>query len=105
MISRIWHGWTNSENADRYERLLLDEILPGIADRGIAGYRGAHLLRKDGEAEVEFVTVLWFESLASVRAFAGEDYETAYVPPAARAVLSRFDERSLHFDVVLEPND
>lgn len=103
MISRIWHGWTTLENADPYERLLLNEILPGIASREIAGYRGAHVLRKQSGGEVEFVTVLWFETLDSVRRFAGEDYETAYVPPKARAVLARFEERSSHYDVVLEP--
>ena len=103
MISRIWHGWTTRENGERYEQLLRTEILPGIASRGIAGYLGAHLLRKDHRAEVEFVTILWFKSLDSVRAFMGEDYETAYVPPQARAVLSRFDERSRHYDVLLEP--
>ena len=105
MISRIWHGWTTPENADRYEQLLRTEILPEIASRGIPGYLGAHLLRKENDAEVEFVTILWFSSLDSVRAFMGEDYETAHVPPQARAVLSRFDERSRHYDVLLEPQN
>ena len=52
---------------------------------------------------MEFVTILWFESLDSVRIFMGDDYETAHVPPQARAVLSRFDERSRHYEVRLEP--
>ena len=73
MISRIWHGWTTPENADRYEQLLRTEILPEIASRGIPGYLGAHLLRKENDAEVEFVTILWFSSLDSVRAFMGEE--------------------------------
>ena len=103
MISRIWHGWTRPENADRYEQLLRAEVLPEIASRGIAGYLGAHLLRKESDSEVEFVTILWFESLDSVRIFMGDDYETAHVPPQARAVLSRFDERSRHYEVRLEP--
>jgi heme-degrading monooxygenase HmoA len=106
MISRIWHGWTTPGNADRYEQLLRTEVLPEIASRGIPGYLGAHVLRKEddeNDEEVEFVTILWFESLDSVRAFMGEDYETAHVPPQARAVLSRFDDRSRHYDVLLEP--
>ena len=103
MISRIWHGWTTPENADRYEGLLRTEVLPEIARRGIAGYLGAHVLRKESDSEVEFVTILWFESLDSVRAFVGEDYETTHVPPKARAVLSRFDDRSRHYDVLQEP--
>ena len=103
MIARIWHGWTTPENADRYERLLRTEVLPEIASRGIPGYLGPHVLRKDGGSEVEFVTILWFTSLDSVRAFVGQDYEVAHVPPQARSVLSRFDERSRHYDVISEP--
>jgi antibiotic biosynthesis monooxygenase (ABM) superfamily enzyme len=103
MISRIWHGRTRPENAAAYERLLKTEILPGIAARGIAGYRGAHLLRRDADDEVEFVTVLWFESPDAVRAFAGEDYETAVVPPAACALLTSFDARARHYETVLTP--
>jgi hypothetical protein len=48
---------------------------------------------------VEFVTIMWFESLQAVKQFAGEDYEQAVVPPKARAVLSRFDQRSQHYEV------
>ncbi len=103
VISRIWHGWTTPGNATKYERLLREEILPGIAAKGLPGYLGAHLLRRAGGGEVEFVTILWFDSLDGVRALAGEDYETAYVPPKARAVLERFDARSTHYETVLTP--
>lgn len=100
-IGRIWRGWTSPENASAYQTLLLQEILPGIANRGIEGYRGAHLMRKGGDREVEFVTILWFDSMAAVKAFAGQDHEAAYVPAAARELLSRFDQRSSHYDVLL----
>ena len=99
MISRIWHGWTTPGNADTYERLLREEIFEGIAGRRIDGFRGIDLLRRERGEEVEFVTVMWFDSIADVRAFAGEEYQVAVVPPAARAVLSRFDERSAHYEV------
>ena len=102
MISRIWHGWTKPENADTYEALLKDEIFVGIQNRQIVGFRGIQLLRRDVGAEVEFVTIMAFDSLEAVRAFAGEDYEVAVVPPKARAVLARFDERSQHYDVRIE---
>ena len=104
MISRIWHGWTSRENAAAYQRLLEGEILPGIAAREIGGYRGAHLLRRDADGEVEFVTVMWFESVEAVSAFAGDDYETAVVPPKARALLSRFDARSAHYETLIAPH-
>lgn len=99
MISRIWHGWTTPENAATYEQLLRTEIFGGIQGRTIEGFLGIDLLRRDLATEVEFVTVMWFTSTEAVRVFAGQDYEVAVVPPAARAVLKRFDARSAHYDV------
>jgi len=99
MIVRIWHGWTTPANADTYERLLNEEIFPGIEAKNVAGYRGIQLLRRVVGDEVEFVTAMRFDSLDAVRAFAGEDHEAAYVPQKARAVLARFDARSQHYEV------
>lgn len=99
MISRIWHGYTTPENANIYEELLKGEVIIGIKDREISGFREIQVFRRDLENEVEFITVMWFDSLDAVRTFAGEDYEVAVVPPKARAVLSRFDERSQHYEV------
>jgi heme-degrading monooxygenase HmoA len=103
MISRIWHGWTNRQNADAYERLLRGEIFKGIEQREIRGYRGIHLLRRDVPDGVEFLTVMWFDSLDAVKAFAGEDFEAAVVPPKARELLSRSDPRSAHYNVLVAP--
>jgi heme-degrading monooxygenase HmoA len=100
VIARIWHGWTTPENADAYESHLRTEVLPGI--HRIDGYAGAYLLRTGGP-EVEFVTVTLWESLDAIRAFAGDDYERAVVPPEARALLARFDERSRHYEVRAAP--
>lgn len=102
MISRIWHGWTTLENADTYEELLTSEITVGIRNRNIPGYRGMQVLRRPLEREVEFVTIMWFDSIDAVRTFAGEDYEACVVPPKARAVLARFDQRSQHYEVKLD---
>jgi heme-degrading monooxygenase HmoA len=103
VISRVWHGWTTRENAAAYEALLRSEILPGIANRSIRGLQGAHLLRRDVPEGVEFVTILWFDTLDAVREFAGEDYEAAVVPEKARRLLSRFDARTQHYETVLAP--
>ncbi|MGA9998064.1 MAG: hypothetical protein WBP93_21805 [Pyrinomonadaceae bacterium] len=100
MITRIWHGWTTHENADAYQALLQTEILTGIANRRIEGYKGSQLLRREMETEVEFVTILRFDSLDAVREFAGEDYEVAVIPSEARALLSRFDECSAHYQTL-----
>jgi hypothetical protein len=102
MISRIWHGWTAPANADAYEALLKSEIFVGIQNRRIAGYQGIQLLRRSLGGEVEFITVMWFSDLDAVRTFAGEDYEAAVVPPKARQLLSRFDDRSQHYEVRAE---
>ncbi len=99
MISRIWHGYTTRENADTYENLLKEEIFTGIRDRHIPGFREIQLFRRNQEEEVEFITVMWFDDLDAVRLFAGEDYALAVVPPKARLVLKRFDERSSHYEV------
>ncbi len=99
MISRIWHGWTAPANAGAYESLLKQEIFVNIQNRHIDGYRGIQLLRRELETEVEFVTIMWFDTLDAVRAFAGDDYEVAVVPHKARALLSRFDARSQHYEV------
>jgi len=99
MICRVWHGWTAPAQADAYERLLREEIFHGIASREIAGYHGIQLLRRPNGHEVEFVTMMWFDDLAAVRVFAGEDYERAVVPPKAQALLARYDARSAHYTV------
>ena len=99
MVGRIWHGWTTAENADAYEKLLRTEIFPGIASKDISGYRGIQLFRRPSGDEVEFVTIMLFESWEAVKQFAGEDYEKAYVPPKARKVLARFDDRSQHYEI------
>jgi len=99
MISRVWHGWTAAANADAYEALLKDEIFVGIEQKHLAGYRGIQLLRRNAAREIEFVTEMWFDSLEGVRAFSGDDYEVAVVPEKARRLLSRFDERSQHYEV------
>ena len=103
MITRIWRGWTTRENAPAYQGLLLNEVFPEIRSRQLAGYRGISLVRRDQEGEVEFVTIMWFDSIVAVRAFAGDNYERAVVPAQAQAVLSRFDERSTHYETIVPP--
>jgi antibiotic biosynthesis monooxygenase (ABM) superfamily enzyme len=96
MITRLWRGWTAPENADAYERFLLDELFPAMRD--IDGFHGADVLRGAGEAEVAFVTLTRFASLDAIRAFAGDDPEVPVLEPQALALLSRYDERAQHFD-------
>ncbi|UIP01379.1 antibiotic biosynthesis monooxygenase (plasmid) [Halobaculum sp. CBA1158] len=99
MIERIWHGWATPEDADEYERRLRERILPEFAEQDIEGYRGVRVLRRAREDDVEFVTAMRFESLDAVKRFAGEDYESAHVPPEAREVLARYDDRARHYEL------
>jgi heme-degrading monooxygenase HmoA len=100
MIARLWRGWTSHENADAYEEFLRTKMFPSIHE--VAGFLGADLFRRPAGEEIAFVTITRFESLEAVRAFAGDDYEQAVVEPEARRLLSRFDERSEHFEVVID---
>ena len=99
MIARVWHGWTTTANADPYEALLRNEMFPGMEK--IDGFEGASLLRRDAGAEVEFVTITRFASLDAVRRFAGEDYETAVLHPKAHALLSRYDRKPVHYELLI----
>ncbi len=98
MIFRVWHGWTTPENADAYQRIVQDEVFEMIAHKKIEGYRGIDLLRRTVGDEVEFITIMRFDSIDNVKAFVGDDYEQSFVPPQARAVLKRFDARSQHYE-------
>ena len=100
MICRLWRGWTTPENADAYERVVRGEVIPGIEARQIPGFRHIDLMKRFAGAEVEFQTLMWFDSLGAIKSFMGDDYEVSHVPPAAQAVLKRFDERAAHYEVI-----
>lgn len=99
MIKRVWHGYTTPERADDYEALLKAEVIKGIEGKKIPGFHRIEVLRRALADEVEFVTIMEFETLDSVKAFVGDDYEAAYVPAEARAILKRFDQRSQHYEL------
>ena len=99
-VCRLWRGWTTPANAAAYEKIVRGEVIPGIEARRIAGFRHIDLMRREVDGEVEFQTLMWFDDLDAIRAFVGEDYSVSHVPERARAVLSRFDDRAAHFEVV-----
>jgi antibiotic biosynthesis monooxygenase (ABM) superfamily enzyme len=100
MICRIWNGWTTVANAAAYEAVVRTQVIPEIEARRIPGFRQIDLLRRELPDEVQFTTLMWFDDHTSVRTFIGEDYNRSHVPSAARAVLSRYDERVSHFEVL-----
>jgi antibiotic biosynthesis monooxygenase (ABM) superfamily enzyme len=100
MICRVWRGWTTRENAEAYEHVVRGEVISGIEARRIPGFRHIDLMKRDLGEEVEFQTLMWFDSFDAIEAFMGEDYSMSHVPTAARAVLERFDERAVHYEVI-----
>lgn len=97
MIARVWHGYTKPEHADAYEAMLKPELLPGISK--VKGYRGSYLLRREMGAEVEFITIMLWDSIDAIRAVAGADYEIAVIPQERRKYLSRYDAKSSHYEI------
>lgn len=103
MVARVWHGYTTPENADAYEAMLKPELLPGLSSK--KGFRGSYLLRRNVQnvdtrvTEVEFITLILWDSLDDIRAIAGADYETAVIPEERKRVLSRWDAKASHYDV------
>lgn len=100
MICRLWRGWTTPENAEAYERIVRGEVIPGIEALGIPGFRHIDLMKREVGEEVEFQTLMWFDSFDAIKAFVGEDYSVSHVPDAARAVLKRLEDRAAHYEVI-----
>jgi hypothetical protein len=100
MICRIWHGYTTRENADAYERVVSTMVIPGIEARSIPGFISIDLVKRELEHEVEFMTIMWFDSEQAIVSFVGEDATVSHVPAQAREVLARFDERAQHYAVL-----
>ena len=104
MVARIWHGFTSFENADAYELFLKEEFMPSIEKKTIPGYRKFQLLRKEEKDEVAFITIMWFDTLDQIKAFAGEDYQKSVVHPRAHALLKKYDSHARHFELKHELN-
>jgi len=96
LIARVWRGWTTGQQADAYENLLRENVIPGI--RKIKGHKGAYVLRQ-GTEEVEFLVINLFESLDAVKAFAGEDYDVPVFEPEALQLLARVEPKANHYEV------
>lgn len=99
-ITRIWRGWTSKENADKFQKTLTDEAIPGIESNKPKGCLGIQVLKRETGEEVEFTTIMLFNSLSAIKEFAGEDYEAAHIDPKVKPLLLRYDGRAVHHETL-----
>ena len=97
MIARHWRGWTKLQDAGVYEELIKTKVFPQL--KKIKGYRGGYVLRSDAAEESEFVVLNFFDSLDSVRQFAGQNFAVPVFEPEAKRLLTRFDTIVNHYEV------
>lgn len=100
MICRIWTGVATAENAPKYEHLVRGVVIPAIEARRLPGFLSIDLMKRQVPHGTQFQTIMWFEDISSIVDFVGDDSERSHVPPEARALLSSFDERAVHFEVL-----
>lgn len=103
-IIRTWRGWTTLENAPIYEDMLVNEVFPSVKKKGVHGLEKVSISTQKKQKEVEFFLVLEFDCLDSVKAFAGEEYEKAYIPQNAKSILLRYDKTANHYEFKKELN-
>lgn len=103
MILRMWRALATADKADDYVQHATRKVFPAL--RAIEGHRGAYLLRRDLGGAVELVVLTLWESMEAVRKFAGAEPEKAVVEPAARAMLTSFNDTVTHFEVVQGPEE
>lgn len=97
MIARTWYGTATVAKADAYYRHFTTEVAPRLKD--IPGHRGAYLLRRKAGGQVEFLAITLWDSIESIKNFAGANPEVAVVEPEARAALVSFDDLVRHYEV------
>ena len=101
MIARVWRCTAANDKAAEYIEHFNHGVLPELSQ--IDGYKGAYLMRRELDDGVEITVMTLWESMDTVRKFAGENVETAVVAPAAQAVLRTFDKIVTHHDLVMGP--
>ena len=97
MIARTWHGRATVAKADAYYRHFTATVAPQL--KQIDGHRGAYLLRREVDGQVEFLAITLWDSIETVKEFAGPNPEIANVEPEGRAALSAFDSFANHYVV------
>jgi heme-degrading monooxygenase HmoA len=103
VIARLWRGRATPAKADDYLDHFTSEVVPNLS--GIAGHKGAYLLRRETDGQVEFVAVTLWDSLETIKKFSGDDPEVAHIEPRGRAALAEFDAFARNYEIVCEAVD
>ncbi len=97
MIARLWRGRADPANAADYARHVAETVFPSL--QNMPGHRGAQLLRRVVDDQVEFVAVTFWDSLDDIRQFAGANIDVAKIEPRAEELLSDCDRFACHYEV------
>lgn len=97
MVARTWRGWTRREDAEAYVVYIEDTGMR--AYRQTPGNRGAWMLRRDEGDRTEFITLSFWDSLESIRGFAGNDVDRAVFYPEDDRFLVEREETVKHWSV------
>jgi heme-degrading monooxygenase HmoA len=98
VVARTWSGVARPDTIDAYLAHLRDTTFPAL--EGLEGHRGAHVLRRAAAGQVLVTVITWWESIDAIARFAGDDVEAAVVPAEAQALLTSWDTRAVHWEVV-----
>jgi heme-degrading monooxygenase HmoA len=103
MIARTWHGRVPAAKADAYYTYLLATGLPDY--RTTPGNRGVWIFRRiEGDVAHFMLLTLW-DSMDSIKAFAGPNYEKARYYPKDDAFLLEMEPFVTHYEVLGAPED
>jgi heme-degrading monooxygenase HmoA len=95
----MWRGWVHTDRVAAYVEYINGT---GIVEyRQTPGNLGAQMWTRDlGDGRTEVLTLSWWESLESIRGFAGEDIETAVFYPQDDDFLIDRETTVTHHNVV-----
>jgi antibiotic biosynthesis monooxygenase (ABM) superfamily enzyme len=97
VIARVWRGATLAENGATYAAYLEETGMRNA--REIPGARGTLVLRRERSGYAEFETILLFDSLEDVKAFAGDDLDLAVFFAQDDEYLVERDLEVRHYEV------
>ncbi|USG99225.1 antibiotic biosynthesis monooxygenase [Thermococcus argininiproducens] len=87
-IMRLWHGKVPIEKADEYEKFLIERAVPDY--NSVDGLLKLYFTRKDEDTVAHFLLVTIWDSMESIKKFAGENPEIAkYYPEDDEFLLEK----------------